>query len=67
MKIKSVALLVAIGLIGVTTLAPAEEPPRFGGVLKVTTPAEPPTLDREWTNSSLTNEITDHMFEGLFS
>ena len=54
MKIQSVALLVAIGLIGVTTLAPAQEQPRFGGVLKVATIGEPPTLDRDWTNASLT-------------
>jgi peptide/nickel transport system substrate-binding protein len=45
----------------------AQETPRTGGVLKVATPGEPPTLDMPMSTATLTYEIMWHVNEGLFA
>lgn len=45
--------------------APAD--PRFGGSLKISVMANPPTLDPFQTTASLSLEIAMHMFETLFT
>ena len=45
----------------------AREQPRFGGVLKVAIPAEPPSLDLHWTNAALSSLIMWHVFETLYT
>jgi peptide/nickel transport system substrate-binding protein len=47
--------------------APAQETPRPGGVLKVATPGEPPTLDIAMSTATLTYEIMWHVTESLFA
>src|SRR5213594_4669565 len=45
----------------------AQETPRLGGVLKVATVGEPPTLDIQMSTTVLTYEIMWHVFESLFT
>src|SRR5229473_3469858 len=45
----------------------AQETPRSGGVLKAAMIGEPPTLDLHWTTAVITQEITFHLYEGLFT
>src|ERR1700693_2043503 len=45
----------------------AQDTPRPGGVLKAAMIGEPPTLDLHWTTAVITQEITFHVYEGLFT
>jgi peptide/nickel transport system substrate-binding protein len=45
----------------------AQDTPRAGGVLKAAMIGEPPTLDLHWTTAVITQEITFHVYEGLFT
>jgi peptide/nickel transport system substrate-binding protein len=47
--------------------AAAQDTPRTGGVLKAAMIGEPPTLDVHWTTAVITQEITFHIYEGLFT
>ncbi len=47
--------------------AAAQDTPRAGGVLKAAMIGEPPTLDLHWTTAVITQEITFHIYEGLFT
>jgi peptide/nickel transport system substrate-binding protein len=38
-----------------------------GGVLRVGNLGEPPALDAHWTTASITETLTNHIYEGLFS
>src|SRR6266478_5922415 len=40
---------------------------RKGGVLRVGNLGEPPALDAHWTTASITETLTNHIYEGLFS
>src|SRR5437016_9487592 len=57
--------LVAI-LLSASSVAAAETPKR-GGVLRVGNLGEPPALDAHWTTASITETLTNHIYEGLFS
>src|SRR5712691_6847608 len=46
---------------------PAREQPRFGGVLKVATTGEPPSLDLHWSPSAITAGPRWHVFETLYT
>ncbi|HEY7142140.1 MAG TPA: ABC transporter substrate-binding protein [Methylomirabilota bacterium] len=41
--------------------------PRKGGVLRVANLGEPPTLDAHWTTATLTEVLTNHLYEGLYA
>src|SRR5262249_51915737 len=59
---------VAVALFPVVAVAPmahAQETPRMGGVLKVASIGEPPTLDIQATTTTLTYEIMWHVYEPL--
>src|SRR5438128_505039 len=56
--------LVAI-LLSASSVAAAETPKR-GGVLRVGNLGEPPALDAHWTTASITETLTNHVYEGLF-
>jgi peptide/nickel transport system substrate-binding protein len=47
--------------------APSREQPRFGGVLKVAMPAEPPSLDPHSTTAVNTTQIMRGVFEQLYT
>ncbi|HYE93754.1 MAG TPA: hypothetical protein VEA38_22165, partial [Terriglobales bacterium] len=63
---KAIALAFLL-LLAVTPVVAAQEKPRPGGVLKVATPGEPPTLDVQATTTVLTYEIMWHVYEPLFA
>jgi peptide/nickel transport system substrate-binding protein len=46
--------------------APADAQKK-GGVLRVGNLGEPPALDAHWTTASITETLTNHIYEGLFS
>ena len=45
----------------------AQEQPKFGGVLKAATIGEPPSLDLHTTTATIVQQITWHIFEGLYT
>jgi len=67
MKMVAPALIALLTLALVPTDVRAQETPRMGGVLKVATIGEPPTLDLQATTTVLTYEIMWHVYEPLFT
>jgi peptide/nickel transport system substrate-binding protein len=61
------ALLSAVVLVLSAAASAAQETPRIGGVLKVASIGEPPTLDIQATTTVLTYEIMWHVYEPLFT
>src|SRR5215510_11239800 len=49
---------------GTTLTAEAQ---KKGGVLKVGNLGEPPSLDAHWTTATITETLTNHIYEGLYS
>ena len=54
-------LLLALGI------AADAQAPRKGGVLRIGNLGEPPTLDAHWTTATLTEVLTNHLYEGLYT
>ena len=70
MRLCHPAPVVAVLAVLFLALAPAvhaQETPRTGGVLKVASIGEPPTLDIQATTTTLTYEIMWHAYEPLFT
>jgi peptide/nickel transport system substrate-binding protein len=63
------AFVAVVGVLATFQPVPtqAQETPRSGGVLKVAMIGEPPSLDLHWTTAVITQEITFHVYEGLFT
>jgi len=64
---KKAIVLAAVFLLTFAPAVHAQEKPRSGGVLKVATIGEPPTLDLQATTTVLTYEIMWHVYEPLFA
>ncbi len=47
--------------------AAAQEQPKIGGVLRVGMIGEPPSLDLHWTTAVITQQITWHIYEMLYT
>jgi peptide/nickel transport system substrate-binding protein len=58
-------VLVAVALTG--ALATDALAQRKGGVLRLGNLGEPPTLDAHWTTATLTEVLTNHLYEGLYA
>jgi peptide/nickel transport system substrate-binding protein len=41
--------------------------PKKGGTIRVGNLGEPPTLDAHWTTASITETLTNHLYEGLYT
>src|SRR5919201_1867095 len=54
-----VTLLVAV--------PPSAEAQKKGGVLRIGNLGEPPSLDPHWGKQTITEVLTNHVFEGLYS
>jgi len=54
-------LLLALGI------AADAQAPRKGGILRIGNLGEPPTLDAHWTTASITETLTNHIYEGLLT
>ena len=63
LRLLGVAILPVLAL-GIAADAQA---PRKGGVLRVGNLGEPPTLDAHWTTATLTEVLTNHLYEGLYA
>ena len=57
---------VAAILVAVAGLSLAQTPKK-GGVIRVANLGEPPTLDAHWTTATLTEVLTDDLYEGLYA
>src|SRR5438132_12605857 len=64
---KTLGVLAVLAFLITATDARAQEKPRMGGVLKVASIGEPPTLDLQATTTVLTYEIMWHVYEPLFT
>src|SRR5262249_17340261 len=60
-------LAMIVVLFGAGGLSLAAGAPRKGGVIRVRNPGEPPALDAHWTTASITETLTNHIYEGLYS
>jgi peptide/nickel transport system substrate-binding protein len=61
------AALVALVALVVTLPAHGQEQPRAGGILKAAMIGEPPSLDLHWTTAVITQQISWHVYETLFT
>jgi len=62
---RGILALLAVVLCGGATFA--ADAPKRGGVLRVGNLGEPPALDAHWTTASITETLTNHLYEGLYS
>jgi peptide/nickel transport system substrate-binding protein len=58
--------LVAVLLVAFSAAGPVAAQSK-GGVLRVGNLGEPPALDPHWTTASITETLTNHIYEGLYS
>src|SRR5215468_835543 len=59
--------VVLLTLLSGPALATAQDTPRMGGVLKAAMIGEPPSLDLHATSATITQQITWHIYENLFT
>jgi peptide/nickel transport system substrate-binding protein len=62
--IRKPLVLAALAVLLVAVPAAAQ---RRGGVLRAGNLGEPPTLDAHWTTATLTEVLTNHLYEGLYA
>jgi len=67
MRTSLTALFLLLTLLGLPGAPAAQETPRSGGVLKAAMIGEPPALDLHWTTAVITQQITWHVYEGLYT
>jgi peptide/nickel transport system substrate-binding protein len=58
------SMAILFGIAALTSVAHAQTK---GGVLRVGNLGEPPALDAHWTTASITEALTNHVYEGLYS
>ena len=66
MSPRRLALVLALALVGLLIASPASAQ-RRGGILRVGTIGEPPALDAHWTTAAITDVLTNHVYEGLYT
>ena len=59
--------LIVLAVVLVTSAAGDALAQVKGGVLRVGNLGEPPALDAHWTTASITETLTNHIYEGLYS
>ncbi len=62
-----IALIAMIAVVFTAAPAAAQDTPRAGGILKAAMIGEPPSLDIHWTTAVITQQITWHIYEGLYT
>jgi peptide/nickel transport system substrate-binding protein len=60
-------LFMAMAAIAVAGLSPDAAAQKKGGTIRVGNLGEPPTLDAHWTTASITETLTNHLYEGLLT
>jgi peptide/nickel transport system substrate-binding protein len=63
LRLLGTSVLMTVLLAGVS----GAQAPRRGGVLRIGNLGEPPTLDAHWTTATLTEVLTNHLYEGLYA
>ncbi len=63
---RSLIVLVALATIAAGAALAAGQP-RKGGVLKIGNLGEPPSLDPHWGTQTITEVLSNHIYEGLYS
>src|SRR6185503_21184803 len=63
----SLLLFLLVLTLGWASSGAVQEQPKAGGVLKVATIGEPPTLDLHTTTAVIVQQITWHVYEGLYT
>jgi peptide/nickel transport system substrate-binding protein len=64
---KAFLVLAAAALVAGAAAVPPALAQVKGGVLRVGNLGEPPALDAHWTTASITETLTNHLYEGLYS
>src|SRR6185503_15771377 len=62
----AVALFLVLSILAVHPVD-AQDKPKMGGVFKAAMIGEPPSLDLHWTTAVITQQITWHVYETLFT
>jgi peptide/nickel transport system substrate-binding protein len=62
-----IVTLLALAVLAAATPALAQDTPRAGGVLKAAMIGEPPSLDLHWTTAVITQQISWHIYETLYT
>ncbi len=61
-------LIVTLVALCLVVAAPGfAQAPKKGGILRVGILGEPPSLDAHWTTAAITDIITNHVYEGLYT
>src|SRR3989442_14633646 len=60
-------LLTTLATVPLAAGAQPSDTPRMGGVLKAAMIGEPPSLDLHWTTAVITQQITWHIYETLYT
>src|SRR5437870_2003471 len=66
-RTRKYVLLALAALVLIAGNALTAEAQKKGGILKVGNLGEPPSLDAHWTTASITETLTNHIYEGLYS
>jgi peptide/nickel transport system substrate-binding protein len=66
-RVQSLGVVVLSLVLTIAASAGAADTPRRGGLLRVGNLGEPPALDAHWTTASITETLTNHIYEGLYS
>jgi peptide/nickel transport system substrate-binding protein len=61
------ALVAAIAVASLALAVPQADAQKKGGTIRVGNLGEPPTLDAHWTTASITETLTNHIYEGLYT
>jgi len=64
--VRSAFLALAFAAVAGLAAVPADAQVK-GGMLRVGNLGEPPSLDAHWTTASITETLTNHIYEGLYS
>jgi peptide/nickel transport system substrate-binding protein len=62
-----ISFAVAAALVSATLLTGPAAAQKKGGVLRIGNLGEPPSLDPHWGTQTITEVLTNHIFEGLYS
>jgi peptide/nickel transport system substrate-binding protein len=65
--VAAVGIIALLAGAGVRGAAFAADTPRKGGILRIGNLGEPPSLDPHWGTQTITEVLTNHVFEGLYA
>jgi len=64
----AIRMVAALAVLTLALAAPGlAQTPKKGGIIRVGLLGEPPALDAHWTTAVITEVLTNHLYEGLYS